>query len=86
MALRSVTVRLDEELVERLLNAVWHQRSTISAALAAEFPAIVERLEAANGGKPYPPREGDLPTQTLWADRTKPKKKGKKKGGEGEGP
>jgi len=57
----SVTMRLDAELLERLRNAAWWARRTVTDYFEDALPAIVRQAEEANGGKPFPPREGDLP-------------------------
>lgn len=53
-----VGIRVDDALMQRLRNAVWHlgKGRTITSVLSEGIEKEVARLEALNGGKPYPPR------------------------------
>ncbi len=58
MAKVSIGIRLDERLVDRLHNAIWHlgQGMTITSVANEAIKTAVTRLEKRNGGKPFPQR------------------------------
>ena len=62
MAKIPVGIRVDEEMMERLKNAIWHlgRGLTITSVLVKALEQCVKELEAHNGGKPFPPRQGRL--------------------------
>lgn len=67
-----VNARVDAALLERARNAVWHlgRGRTLSGLVTEGLERVVAELEAAhNGGKPFPPRESELPK----SGRKKPK-------------
>lgn len=67
-----VGIRIDEELMERLRNAIWHlgRGMSIASVTADALERAVAKLEERNGGKPFPRRRGEVPKSPL-----KPKKK-----------
>jgi hypothetical protein len=67
-----VGIRIDEELMERLHNAIWHlgRGLTITSVTAEALERAVAKLEAQNGGKSFPRRRGEVLRSPL-----KPKKK-----------
>jgi hypothetical protein len=67
-----VGVRVEEELMELLHNAIWHfgHGLTVTSVAAEALEQAVKKLEAQNGGKPFPRRGGELPKSPV-----KPKKK-----------
>lgn len=58
-----VGIRMEEELIERLKNAIWHlgRGLTITSVVEEALRKALKELEAHNGGKPFPPRRGELP-------------------------
>jgi hypothetical protein len=62
MAKIPVGIRIDDELIERLKNAVWHlgRGLTITSVMVEALEEAVKKLEAHNDGKPFPPRGGKL--------------------------
>jgi hypothetical protein len=67
MAKIPVGIRVEEELIERLKNAVWHlgQGLTITSVVVDSLEVAVSELEAKNGGKPFPPRQGRIAKSPL---------------------
>jgi hypothetical protein len=67
MAKIPVGIRVDEELIERLKNAIWHlgQGLTITSVITKSLEESVRELEAHNNGKPFPPRGGRLAKSPL---------------------
>lgn len=63
MAKMSVGIRVEADLMERLKNAIWHvgQGLTITSLVEQALEQVVKDLEARNGGKPFPPRQGRIP-------------------------
>ena len=63
----AVGIRIDEELMERLHNAIWHLGHGLSVtSVAAEaIEREVKNLEKLNGGKPFPRRRGELAKSPL---------------------
>lgn len=60
----SSTFRLDADLIDRARNAVWHvgKGLTITELLERGLALALEQLEKKhNKGKPFPPREGEVP-------------------------
>lgn len=63
MAKKSMTIRLDEELLERAKNTAWHvgQGLTITGLIEDGLLAQVLQIEKKhNKGKPFPKRGGEL--------------------------
>lgn len=62
MAKIPVGMRLDADLIERLKNAIWYigEGLTIGGVAEEAIEQAVRRLEKRNGGKPFPPRGGEL--------------------------
>lgn len=62
-----VGIRLDEELMERLHNAIWHlgQGLSITSVATQALERAVAELESHNGGKPFPRRRGELAKSPL---------------------
>ena len=61
---KSMTIRLDDELLERAKNAVWNVGRGLNLTLLIEegLLAQVEELEKKhNKGKRFPQREDELP-------------------------
>lgn len=58
-----VGIRVDEELMERLNNAIWHlgHGLSITSVTAEALERELAKLEKLNGGKPFPRRGGELP-------------------------
>lgn len=48
--------------MERLRNAIWHLGPglTMTSVLNQGLERTVSKLEAKNGGKPFPPRSGEV--------------------------
>jgi hypothetical protein len=59
----AVGIRVDEELMERLHNAIWHlgHGLSVTSVVAESLKRAVKKLEAENAGKPFPLRSGELP-------------------------
>lgn len=60
----SSTFRLDADLIDRARNAVWHvgKGLTITELLEQGLADVLTQLEKKhNKGKPFPPREGEVP-------------------------
>jgi hypothetical protein len=59
----AVGIRMDEELMDRLQNAIWHigHGLTVTSVIAESLERAVKKLEAENGGKRFPRRGGELP-------------------------
>jgi hypothetical protein len=59
----AVGIRMEEELMERLQNAIWHigHGLTVTSVIAESLERAVKKLEGENGGKPFPRRGGELP-------------------------
>jgi hypothetical protein len=68
----AVGIRIEEELMERLHNAIWHigHGLSITSVTAEALERAVRKLESQNGGKPFPRRSGEVARSPL---------KGKKK-------
>ena len=62
MAKIPVGIRVDEDLIERLKNAVWHlgRGLTITSVITKSLEESIRELEEHNGGKPFPTRTGRL--------------------------
>jgi hypothetical protein len=62
MAKIPVGIRVEEELIERLKNAIWHigKGLTITSVVVKALDECVKELEEQNGGKPFPPRQGKI--------------------------
>lgn len=62
MAKVPVGIRVDEDLMERLRNAIWHigQGLTVTSVAEEAMENALVTLEKRNGGKPYPSRGGRL--------------------------
>jgi hypothetical protein len=58
-----VGIRIDEELMERLQNAIWHigHGLSVTSVAAEAIEREVRKLEVRNGGKPFPRRDGEVP-------------------------
>lgn len=59
-----VNARIDPALLERCRNAVWHigRGKTLAWIVSEGMERVVSELEEEhNGGKPFPPRDGELP-------------------------
>jgi hypothetical protein len=64
MPKKPANFRVEETLLERARNAVWHvgRGLTLSSLLQDSLHEAVERLEREhNGGKPFPARKGVVP-------------------------
>ena len=63
MAKIPVGIRVEEEQVNRLKNAVWHlgQGITISGVIVAALEKHLQKMERRNNGQPFPPRQGRIP-------------------------
>ena len=63
----AVGIRIDEELMERLHNAIWHlgQGLSITSVAAEAIERGLVKLEKLNGGKPFPRRDGELPKSPI---------------------
>ena len=63
----AIGIRIDEELMERLNNAIWHigHGLSITSVAAEALEREVKKLEAVNGGKPFPRRRGELPKSPI---------------------
>jgi hypothetical protein len=60
----SSTFRLDEDLMERVRNAIWHigQGLTITDLMEQGLEEVVKQLEKKhNKGKQFPARAGEVP-------------------------
>ena len=62
MAKIPVGIRVEEELIERLKNAIWHlgKGLTITSVMVKALEQSIHDLEMQNGGKPFPPRQSRL--------------------------
>lgn len=62
-----VGIRVDEELMERLHNAIWHigHGLSVTSITNEALERAVKKLEAQNGGKPFPRRRGELSKSPL---------------------
>jgi len=71
MAKIPVGIRVEEELIERLKNAIWHlgKGLTITSVMVKALEQAIHDLEIHNGGKPFPPRQSRI------AKSSTPKKK-----------
>jgi hypothetical protein len=65
----AVGMRIEEELIERLRNAVWHigHGLTITSIIGQTLERELVKLEKSNGGKPFPPRQGEVAKSPLKA-------------------
>lgn len=71
-----VSIRLPDDLLERVRNAIWHtgNRTTITDIAIDGLTEWVEAVEKQhNKGKPFPEREGELPYSPKRRQRTEPK-------------
>jgi hypothetical protein len=57
-----VGIRVEEELMERLHNAIWHigHGLSVTSVVAEALERAVKKLESQNGGKPFPRRGGEV--------------------------
>jgi hypothetical protein len=62
MAKIPVGIRVEEEQVERLKNAVWHlgKGLTITGVIVQAIEKRLMELETRNNGKPFPQRRGRI--------------------------
>jgi hypothetical protein len=62
MAKIPVGIRVEEELIERLKNAIWHigQGLTITSVMVKALEQAIQDLETQNSGKPFPPRQSKI--------------------------
>ena len=53
-----VSIRMDEEVIERLRNAVWHlgRGMTVTSVVEESVERAILGLEKQNGGKPFSAR------------------------------
>jgi len=67
MAKIPVGIRVEQDLMERLRNAIWHigQGLTITSVTVDALESAIQQLETRNGGKPFPPRQGKLAKSPL---------------------
>lgn len=67
MAKIPVGIRVDEELMDRLKNAIWHlgQGLTITGVVTEALEQAIKELEIRNNGKPFPPRQGRIPKSPI---------------------
>lgn len=58
-----VSIRIDEDLIERLRNAVWHlgRGLTVTSVVEDSVAKAIRDLEKHNSGKPFPARGTPLP-------------------------
>lgn len=58
-----VSMRIEEDAVERLRNAVWHlgRGLTVTSVVEEAVVKALRDLEKHNGGKPFPARKTPLP-------------------------
>jgi hypothetical protein len=58
-----VSIRVDNDLMERLRNAVWHlgKGLTITSVIEECVENALKELERQNGGQPFPTRGTKLP-------------------------
>jgi hypothetical protein len=58
-----VSLRIDEGLIERLRDAVWHlgRGLTVTSVMEEAVANALRDLEKHNGGKPFSPRKTPLP-------------------------
>lgn len=58
-----VSIRIEEDLIERLRNAVWHlgRGLTVTSVVEESVAKSIRDLEKQNGGKPFPTRGTPLP-------------------------
>lgn len=63
----AIGIRMDEELIERLHNAIWHlgRGMSITSVATEALERELTKLEKLNGGKPFPPRGGEIPKSPL---------------------
>ena len=64
-----VSIRIEEDIIERLRNAVWHlgRGLTVTSAMEDAVGNAVHDLEKHNNGKPFPARGAPLPKAPLKA-------------------
>ncbi len=67
-----VGIRIDEALMERLHNAIWHlgHGLSITSVVTDGLEREVAKLEKVNGGKPFPPRRGEISKSPLKRRKT----------------
>ena len=51
-----VSLRIEEDMIERLRNAVWHLGRGLTVTSVIEEAVAVRELEKQNNGKPFPKR------------------------------
>ncbi len=58
-----VSIRIEEDLIERLRNAVWHlgRGLTVTSVVEDAVAKSLRDLEKQNGGKPFVARKTPLP-------------------------
>lgn len=58
-----VSIRIDEDVIERLRNAVWHlgRGLTVTSVVEDAVAKAIRDLEKQNGGKPFAMRGTPLP-------------------------
>jgi hypothetical protein len=63
----AVGIRIGEEVMERLQNAISHigHGLTITSVTSEALKRAVVKLEAQNGGKPFVRRRGEVPKSPL---------------------
>lgn len=73
----------EEELIQRLQNAVWHlgRGLTFTSVTVEAIEDAVSRLERRNGGKPFPPRKPRRTSASVVANLSAPTSDGERGGG-----
>ncbi len=63
----AVGIRIDESLMERLHNAIWHlgHGLSVTSVTTEALERAVAKLEKSNGGKPFPRRGGEIAKSPL---------------------
>lgn len=57
-----LTLRFDPDMLDRARNACYAIDKTFQEVIDSALFQVTQTLEARNGGKPYPPRPGNLKT------------------------
>lgn len=71
MAKIPVGIRVEEELIERLKNAIWHlgKGLTITSVMVKALEQAIHDLETHNAGKPFPPRQSKIAKSAISKKR-----------------
>ena len=62
-AVEDVSFRVEQDIIERLRNAVWHlgRGITVTSVMEEAMAKAIRDLEKRNNGKPFPARGAPLP-------------------------